>query len=63
MNTMQAPTHFNAMNKSSNAALSVDLLTVDYVGEARNNNDVGCVQANRPVPSDTMIYYFEVIRQ
>lgn len=60
----QWPTHFSSVNKSANAKLSADLLAVEYIGDAniRSNIDVGSVQANRPVPTDVMVYYYEVRR-
>ena len=40
--------------------LSKDRLTIRYVGEGRHGNDVGAIQADRPVPSRKAVYYFEV---
>ncbi len=31
-----------------------------YTGEGRHNNDVGAIQSNRPIPTQQMLYYFEV---
>ena len=40
--------------------MSKDKLSVQYVGKGSHSNDVGAIQADRPVPSDVLVYYYEV---
>ncbi len=37
-----------------------DRLTVRYTGDSRHSNDVGAVQANRPVPKRRTLFYYEI---
>eukprot|EP00245_Coleochaete_scutata_P013324 TRINITY_DN538_c0_g2_i1.p1 TRINITY_DN538_c0_g2~~TRINITY_DN538_c0_g2_i1.p1 ORF type:complete len:449 (-),score=62.75 TRINITY_DN538_c0_g2_i1:85-1431(-) len=40
--------------------VSTDKLTVQYSGSGNHGNDVGAVQANHPVPTQRLLYYFEI---
>ena len=37
-----------------------DKLTVKYTGDGRHDNDVGSIQANRKVPREQLVYYYEM---
>lgn len=54
------PTDLNTSNHGHGLEISKDKLTVRYVGEGRHDNDVGAIQANRPVPVKQLVYYYEV---
>jgi hypothetical protein len=41
--------------------VSKDKLSARYTGNAAHNNDVGSIQANRPVPRQSLVYYYEVL--
>ncbi len=43
-----------------NLQLGRDKLEVVYVGEGRHQNDVGAIQASRPILLDQDVFYFEV---
>lgn len=51
---------FNTGSHGPGLEVCKEKLTVRYVGEARHSNDVGAIQANRPVPSNVALYYFEL---
>lgn len=58
--TVEEPTGFNTTNYGPGLEISKDKLSIRYVGDARNHNDVGSIQANRSVPSHQLLYYFEL---
>jgi hypothetical protein len=39
--------------------VSLDKLSVKYVGPAAHENDAGSIQSNFPVPKERLLYYFE----
>ncbi len=51
----------NLFNHGHNLEISKDKLMVRYTGDARHANDVGAIQANTPVPTQCVIYYYEVL--
>jgi hypothetical protein len=57
---MSGPTEFNTSTHGPGLEICKEKLTLRYVGDGRHSNDVGAVQANRPVPTSVLIYYFEV---
>lgn len=56
----RAPTEFNTGNHGPGLEVGKDKLSVRYVGDGRHDNDVGSIQANRPVPNQQLVYYFEL---
>jgi hypothetical protein len=54
------PTELNPGAVGHAVEVGRDRLTARYNGEGRHNADVGCVQANRPVPVRKLVYYFEM---
>ena len=57
----EEPSHLNTVNSSGGFnAVSVDKLSVQYVGSQHHEHDVGAVQANRPAPTRRLMYYFEM---
>ena len=65
MEVDRADEHFFELNASSHGP-GLELgagprrLQGRYVGEARHANDVGSIQATRPVPLHAPVFYFEV---
>ena len=59
---LQGPTEFSILSSmhGPNLEISKDRLCVNYSGDARHANDVGSIQANRPVPLNQRVYYFEI---
>eukprot|EP00878_Enallax_costatus_P006903 GHUV01007233.1.p1 GENE.GHUV01007233.1~~GHUV01007233.1.p1 ORF type:complete len:241 (+),score=55.60 GHUV01007233.1:288-1010(+) len=57
---VEEPTEFNTSNHGPSLEIGKDKLSIRYVGEGRHGNDVGGIQANRPVPTQQLIYYFEL---
>jgi hypothetical protein len=55
-----APTQLNTANYGNFLKVSKDKLSVTYTGKGAHSNDVGAIQADSPVPSDVLVYYFEV---
>lgn len=55
-----APSELNTIQTGHSVEISKEKLVARYTGEGRHNNDVGGVQANRPVPSKRLVYYYEV---
>jgi hypothetical protein len=53
-------TTLNTSNHGHNLDISSDKLVVRYTGDARHSNDVGAIQAATPVPTDCLVFYFEV---
>lgn len=56
----QHPTEFNTSSHGPGLEICKEKLTLRYVGESRHSNDVGAIQANRPVPQHVLVYYFEL---
>lgn len=55
------PTHLNTVNSSGGFnVVSVDKLSVQYVGHRHHGHDVGTVQANCTAPTRRLMYYFEM---
>jgi hypothetical protein len=54
------PTELNTSMHGPGLELGKDRLSVRYVGDARHNNDVGAIQANRSIPLHQRLFYFEV---
>lgn len=53
-------THLNRSTCWHNCNIADDLLTVEYIGIGRDNQDVGAAQGNHPVPQKRLLYYFEL---
>lgn len=58
--SQQHPTEFNTSSHGPGLEICKEKLTLRYVGESRHSNDVGAIQANRPVPQHVLVYYFEL---
>lgn len=56
----EQPTELNTSNHGPGLEIAKDKLSIRYVGDGRYNNDVGSIQANRPVPHHQLVYYFEI---
>eukprot|EP00959_Pyramimonas_sp_CCMP1952_P147842 3094026-Pyramimonas_sp.AAC.1 len=56
----EGPSQFNTLNYGNFLEVSTDKLSVRYVGDGAHDNDVGAIQANRPVPSQKLVFYYEV---
>eukprot|EP00741_Cyanophora_paradoxa_P020800 tig00021312_g20079.t1 len=56
----ELPTHWNCANCSQFLEVSKDKRTVKYTGKGNHANDVGAIQANKPVPSRMLLYYYEI---
>eukprot|EP00879_Flechtneria_rotunda_P010946 GHRR01011438.1.p1 GENE.GHRR01011438.1~~GHRR01011438.1.p1 ORF type:complete len:110 (+),score=15.22 GHRR01011438.1:182-511(+) len=54
------PTELNTGNHGPGLEIGKDKLSIRYVGEGRHGNDVGSIQASKPVPTQQLLYYFEV---
>lgn len=55
------PTAWNPDDKCALLDLTSDALGVSFAGSAKNGDrDAAAVRANRPVPSQAAVYYFEV---
>ncbi|KAM7266709.1 hypothetical protein ACFE04_004606 [Oxalis oulophora] len=56
-----APTELNTINSSGGfLVISPDKLSVKYTSINLHGHDVGVVQANRPAPTNCLLYYFEM---
>ena len=55
------PTELNTKRYGSFLKVSPTKRVVTYVGTGRHNNDVGSIQADRPVPTSQLMYYFELL--
>jgi len=55
----KTPSEFNTLNYGKFLEVSTDKLSVKYTGEGAHSNDVGAIQANCPIPSQRLVYYFE----
>lgn len=53
------PSELNASARGPCLDLSKDRLSVTYGMDPRHKNEVGAIQANRPVPLRQLVYYFE----
>ena len=56
----RSPSLTRASSRSALSQVSKDKLSVQYVGKGSHSNDVGAIQADSPVPSDVLVYYYEV---
>jgi len=56
----RVPTELNTLNYGNFLKVSTDKRSIRYVGDGAHGNDVGAIQSNHPVPSQCLIYYFEV---
>lgn len=54
------PSELNPINHPRFLEVAKDKLRVRYVGKGNHAHDVGAIQANKPVPSDAFVYYYEV---
>lgn len=55
------PTHWDEGDKCALLELGSDRLVASFAGSAKyGDRDAAAVRANRPVPSQTGVYYFEV---
>ncbi|KAG2659062.1 ran-binding protein M homolog [Panicum virgatum] len=55
------PSELNTVNSSGLfAVVSIDKLSVKYLGSHHHGHDVGVVQADRPAPTRRAVYYFEM---
>ncbi|KAK7258265.1 hypothetical protein RIF29_32848 [Crotalaria pallida] len=55
------PTELNTINSSGGfAVVGKDKLSVKYTSVNLHGHDVGVIQANRPAPTNTLLYYFEI---
>uniref|UniRef100_A0A383VPB8 B30.2/SPRY domain-containing protein n=1 Tax=Tetradesmus obliquus TaxID=3088 RepID=A0A383VPB8_TETOB len=55
-----APDAFNTAQHGPGLEIGKDKLSIRYVGDGRHDNDVGSIQGNRPVPTQQLLYYFEL---
>ncbi|QDZ21211.1 SPRY domain-containing protein [Chloropicon primus] len=55
-----SPSQLNTANYGNFLKVSKDKLSVQYIGKGSHSNDVGAIQADSPVPSDVLVYYYEV---
>ena len=55
-----SPSELNTKNCGQFIEVSKDKLSVKYIGTGTHTNDVGAIQANRPAPTQRLLYYFEV---
>ncbi|EPS58798.1 hypothetical protein M569_16014, partial [Genlisea aurea] len=57
----ETPTELDTVNSSGGFVLiGPDKLSLLYPGINHHDHDVGVVQANRPAPSENLLYYFEI---
>lgn len=54
------PTHLVETMGGRYCIVSEDRLSAEYIGSGDYDADVGAVQANRPVPPQRLLYYFEM---
>lgn len=54
------PTHLDEKMGGRYCIVSGDRLSAEYIGWGQHGYDVGAVQANRPVPPQRLLYYFEM---
>jgi hypothetical protein len=57
---LQGPSELNTSMHGPSLEISKDRLCAKYNGDARHANDVGSIQANRPVPLNQRLYYYEI---
>jgi hypothetical protein len=55
-----APDAFNTAQHGPGLEVGKDKLSLRYVGDGRHDNDVGSIQGNRAVPTEQLLYYFEL---
>eukprot|EP00882_Tetradesmus_deserticola_P015836 GHRQ01016884.1.p1 GENE.GHRQ01016884.1~~GHRQ01016884.1.p1 ORF type:complete len:209 (+),score=72.32 GHRQ01016884.1:270-896(+) len=55
-----APDAFNTAQHGPGLEIGKDKLSLRYVGDGRHDNDVGSIQGNRAVPTQQLLYYFEL---
>jgi hypothetical protein len=53
------PSLLNAGAQGYGLELHRDRLTVHYKQDARHSSDVGSIQADKPIPLNQVLYYFE----
>ncbi|GAQ84119.1 spla ryanodine receptor domain-containing protein [Klebsormidium nitens] len=56
----EAPSELNTRNYGGFLEVGKDKLSVRYTGHGQHGHDVGSIQANRPVPRERLLYYFEL---
>lgn len=57
----EEPSYLNTFNSSGMFQMvSMDKMSVQYVGSSQHGYDVGAVQANCPAPTKRIAYYFEM---
>ncbi|KAG0254435.1 hypothetical protein DFQ27_006838 [Actinomortierella ambigua] len=56
----QLPSRWSCTDKLDQMELAEDDLQVKYVGEGEEDTDAAAIRANRPIPPQCGIYYFEV---
>lgn len=57
----EEPSYLNTFNSSGMFQMvSMDKMSVQYVGSPQHGYDVGAVQANCPAPTKRIAYYFEM---
>ena len=54
------PYLLNAGSQGYGLDVHRDRLTVAYKADARHSSDVGSIQSDRPVPIESLLYYFEM---
>ena len=54
------PQLLNTSKQSHFVDIMKDKLTLGYVGRGEHSHDVGCAQANLPIPRRESLYYFEM---
>lgn len=54
------PYELNTAATGHGVEIGRDKLSVRYHADGRHSNDVGAVQANLPVPTKRLVYYYEV---
>ena len=53
------PTEMDPATRGSYLEVQKNKLSVLYTGTGQHQNDVGSIQANRPVPKRRLVYYYE----
>ncbi|GAA5906900.1 uncharacterized protein JCM6883_005723 [Sporobolomyces salmoneus] len=60
-NSIYLPTHWDEGDKCALLELTTDGLVASFAGSAKyGDRDAAAVRANRPIPTETGMYYFEV---
>ncbi|KAI9592137.1 hypothetical protein BDF19DRAFT_425629 [Syncephalis fuscata] len=58
--SLRPPTIWNSNDRCPLLDVSRDGLSVTYIGSGKSDNDAAALRANRPMPVQAGIYYFEV---